>query len=87
MFLAASLTSRFLLVMKMIDVAFKFENGSVPLKFFLVQNVQQPKKYRALNHGLRSTGPTGPFGRDICTHKDKKASNLDVNVCSNVSLL
>ena len=43
MFLAASLTSRFLLVMKMIDVAFKFENGTVPLKFFLVQNVQQPK--------------------------------------------
>ena len=73
--------------MEMIDVAFKFENGSVPLKFFLVQNVQQPKKYRALNHGLRSTGPTGPFGRDICTQKDKKASNLDVNVCSNVSLL
>ena len=29
--------------MKMIDVAFKFENGTVPLKFFLVQNVQQPK--------------------------------------------
>ena len=51
MFLAASLTSRFLLVMKMIDVAFKFENGTVPLKFFLVQNIQQPKKYRALNHG------------------------------------
>ena len=37
--------------MKMIDVAFKFENGTVPLKFFLVQNIQQPKKYRALNHG------------------------------------
>ena len=51
MFLAASLTSRFLLIMKMIDVAFKFENGTVPLKFFLVQNIQQPKKYRTLNHG------------------------------------
>ena len=37
--------------MKMIDVAFKFENGTVPLKFFLVQNIQQPKKYRTLNHG------------------------------------
>ena len=80
MFLAASLTSRFLLVMKMIDVAFKFENGTVPLKFFLVQNVQQPKN-------MRSTGPTRPFGQDICTHIDKKANNLDVNVCINDTLL